>query len=103
MSSNSHSTTTSSAELPSRPVPLTERMESADSFYYEDNDDDGHYAEYDDFELGGSGGGGGGSTGKMSRREQSRGGGAGRGTIYSSKHVRAKEAQLQQSKPTKKK
>jgi hypothetical protein len=89
-------------------------MESADSSssdfydYEEDNDTNGpHAGYYDDFELGrggtSGGGGGGGSTGKMSRREQSRGGGAGRGTIYSSKHVRAKEAQQQQSKPTKKK
>lgn len=66
--------------------PIT-RMESASSSgLYEDD------AEfYDDFGVDGKSGGGAASSHKMSRREQNRGG-LGGGSIYSSKHVRAKEA-----------
>jgi len=53
------------------------------------------YDEYDDFQAGGGGGGGGRGLGrqKTTKRQQLRGGGGGSGTIYSAKHVRAKEAQ----------
>jgi hypothetical protein len=65
-------------------------------------DDSEEYDYFDDFGLqgkcgGGSGGDAGGSTQRLSRRQQNRGG-AGAGTIYSSKHVRAKEAQQRMPK-----
>ena len=53
-------------------------------------DDD--YAGYDDFQAGSRGGGGSGCASKKStKRQTQRGGGGGSGTIYSSKHIRAKE------------
>lgn len=75
------------------PVPATaERTESVDSSTFFEKESG--YDEYGDFGLdcksAGGGGGGGGTSQKMSRRHQQRGD-AGNGTIYSTKHVRAKE------------
>ena len=70
----------------------TERNESVDSAAFYDGDT---YDDYDDFGLnhkgGGGGGGGGGTSQKMAKRQEDRGGSGGSGTIYSAKHVRAKE------------
>lgn len=61
-----------------------ERNASVDSAAFFEGDD---YDDYDDFAAGGNGGGG----GKVNKRSNERGGG-GSGTIYSAKHIRAKEA-----------
>jgi len=52
------------------------------------------YECYDDFGLGFSRGGGGGKnmSRKMSKRQKQRGGSGNSGSIYSNKHIRAKEA-----------
>ena len=78
-----------------------ERNASVDSAAFFEGDD---YDDYDDFEAGGKSGGGGGANNnskqKMEKRQQERGGGGGSGTIYSAKHIRAKEAQASTSKST---
>lgn len=86
--------------IPNRPPAVNERVESVDSsaFYEEDE-----YDKYDDFGMANSGGGGGGSgtkNQKINRRQDNRGGGATSGTIYSTKHVRAKEALHDKGKKT---
>ena len=62
-----------------------------DDYDYEEDFD--CYLDYDDFRAGGcgGGGGGGGSSKKATKRQKQRGGG-GSGTIYSAKHIRAKES-----------
>jgi hypothetical protein len=76
-----------------------ERFESVDSAAYFEGDD---YDEYDDFGAD-TGGGGGGS--RQNKRREDRGDSGGSGTVYSAKHVRAKEAQQQNTSksPTHKK
>ena len=64
-----------------------ERNESVNSAAFFEAED-----EYDDFDDFAAGGGGGGLTAKMGKRQGNRGGG-GSGTIYSSKHIRAKATQ----------
>ena len=105
-------------------VHLDEWYDDDDDYEYQDYHDDG-YDAYDDFGLStgsGSGGGGGSGSGgsnnayhrglknggvvgqKQSKRHQQRGGSSGSGTIYSMKHIRAKETQrYQQQRQTKKK
>jgi len=76
-----------------------ERAESGDSAAFYKGDEYDEYDEHDDFGLvknNNAGGGGGNKSQKMARRQDNRGGGGGVGTIYSAKHVRAKEA-LQKS------
>lgn len=88
MSSPSGSTNSTGA-LPQQHTRRHARVERVNS--YEGDDE---YEDYDDFGLGGGkagGGGGGGKSQKMARRQDNRGGG-GAGTIYSAKHIRAKEA-----------
>ena len=79
---------------------LDQRNEEGKEWGYNEHDDsddlrDNEYDEYDDFAacFGGGGGGGGGGIGrqKTAKRQKQRGGG-GSGTIYSSKHIRAKES-----------
>uniref|UniRef100_A0A7R9ZP05 Uncharacterized protein n=1 Tax=Craspedostauros australis TaxID=1486917 RepID=A0A7R9ZP05_9STRA len=67
-----------------------DRTTSVDSAAFFEAQDE--YDDYDDFGLSGGGGGGGGNA-KIKRRQDNRGGSGGSGTIYSAKHVRAKEAQ----------
>lgn len=69
-----------------------------DEDYYDDFGDTYYpdYDDYDDFELNGGCRGVTTSTGKQIKRNQQRGnggGGGGSGTIYSTKHIRAKETQ----------
>jgi hypothetical protein len=66
-----------------------ERNVSVDSAAYYEGDE---YDDFDDFGAQGSAGGGAGKQ-KMDKRKEQRGGSGGSGTIYSTKHVRAKEAQ----------
>jgi hypothetical protein len=91
---------TSQLSLPPLPPASTdnERMTSIDSQVYFEGGDDG-YDDYDDFSPSTSGGGGGAQT----KRQDQRGGSGGSGTIYSAKHVRQKEAQLQQQQKPKQK
>ena len=80
------STTVPKVEQP----PLgAERNVSVDSAAFYEGDE---YDEYDDFPGQGSAGGGAGKH-KTDKRHEQRGGSIGSGTIYSAKHVRAKEAQ----------
>jgi hypothetical protein len=67
----------------------TERNVSVDSAAFYEGDE---YDEYDDFGAQGSAGGGAVKQ-KTAKRQEQRGGSGGSGTIYSTKHVRAKEAQ----------
>ena len=73
-------------------------------YQYEDERDyyDDDFLDYDDFQAMGGGGGGAGSraAGKKTTKRQNQRGGGGSGTIYSAKHIRAKEAQM--SRPSKK-
>lgn len=78
---------TPSASLPTPPDAPQERMESLASM---DGYDDEAIDGYDDYALQG-GGGGGGAGGKTEKRRTNRGGGS--QNVYSSKHVRAQEAQ----------
>lgn len=74
------------------PASANERMESVDSAAFFEGDE---YDDYDDFQASNAAGGGGGGrtkSTKMNRRQDNRGGSGGSGTIYSAKHVRAKEA-----------
>ena len=79
---------------------VTQYQKQFDEEDFGDDDDYYHcwdYDDYDDFGLAGKGGGGGSSSAsktsqKMKKRQNQRGGSGGRGTIYSNKHVRAKEA-----------
>ena len=78
--------------VPDQSGPENQRMESVNSAAFFEGDE---YDDYDDFRAstgGGGGGGGGSKSSKMSRRQENRGGSGGSGTIYSAKHVRAKEA-----------
>jgi hypothetical protein len=86
--------------IPPRPIIGNERMESVDSSAFSQGDD---YEDYDDFGIGQSGGGGGGTRTKSQKiqfRQDTRGGGGGSDTIYSAKHVRAKEALQLKGKKT---
>ena len=71
-----------------------ERNASVDSAAFFEGDE---YDDYDDFQAAGGSGGGavGNNSSKMHKRSNNRGGGGGSGTIYSARHVRAKEAQRQ--------
>jgi hypothetical protein len=81
--------------FPSKPKPaeLTSRSSSSSDFYDDDGDD---YNDYDDFGLQFSSSGGGGTSKaaslKMNKRVKQQGGSNTSGSIYSAKHVRAKEA-----------
>jgi hypothetical protein len=71
-----------------------ERNVSVDSAAFYEGDE---YDDFDDFGAQGSAGGGAGKQ-KTDKRQEQRGGSGGSGTIYSAKHIRAKEAQLKTKK-----
>ncbi|CAB9529742.1 expressed unknown protein [Seminavis robusta] len=63
-----------------------------EEYWFDGDYDYDDYAEYDDFQACQRGGGGGSKVSqKNAKRQTQRGGGGGAGTIYSSKHIRAKE------------
>jgi hypothetical protein len=81
--------------VPPKPEPA-DRNESVESAAFFEGGDE--YDDYGDFGVnqaksGGGGGGGGGTTQKIDKRQEHRGGSGGSGSIYSAKHVRAKETQ----------
>lgn len=91
--------------LADQPVVDLDDMDTTGSskFAYDDVDDGGddEYEDYDcdDFGLEGAiRGGGGGRSQKVGRRHRKRGGSGGSGNVYSTKHIRVKEAQRKQGK-----